>query len=73
PASSLCEPACGSSAWPFSPRYRAAYRRQTACTRKRLLPKAANEVVPRRATGADAPFGLRLRGRWDTFLCLCLS
>ena len=27
------------------------------------LPCAANEVVPRRTTGADAPFGLRLRGR----------
>ena len=46
---------------------------RNACTRKRLLPNAANEVVPRRTTGADAPFGLRLRGRWDTFLCLYLS
>mgnify|MGYP001387994408 FL=1 len=48
PASSLCEPACGSSAWPFSPRYRAAYRRQ-----ERLYAQAAAPERSKRSGTAE--------------------
>ena len=47
-ASSLCEPACGSSAWPFSPRYRAAYRRQ-----ERLYAQAAAPESSKRSGTAE--------------------
>ena len=49
PASSLCEPACGSSAWPFSPRYRAAYRRQ-----ERLYAQAAAPERSKRSGTAES-------------------